>query len=231
MKILIVEDEIEFSDVLVELLTIEGFSAHAVHSLASYDKWITANSCDLLILDRTLPDGDGIEIMRSPLRNRAQATIFLTGMGQPEDRICGHELDADYYLVKPVDLNELIAIVRRYARRLGVHPQVSKPQWLIDVKTWILQSPNQQTVELTHKELNFLRCFVGLEGLAVKRQIIIRALGFSPDDYDIRRLEAMVSRLRKKIEDASLKDFPLVTVYGVGYAFNGNIDVKSNIEA
>jgi DNA-binding response OmpR family regulator len=230
MKILIVEDEKDFSEVLVELLTIEGYSVQAVHSLAAYDQWAKVNSCDLMILDRTLPDGDGIEILRSPLRNSTQATIFLTGMGQPEERIRGHDLDADYYLVKPVDLNELISIVRRYARRLGVRPQISKPQWLLDSKTWVLQSPTEEELELTHKEMSFLRCFVGLEGLAVKRQVIIRALGFSPDAYDIRRLEAMVSRLRKKLEDSGFKDFPLSTVYGVGYAFNDDIDVKSSIE-
>jgi DNA-binding response OmpR family regulator len=75
--------------------------------------------------------------------------------------------------------------------------------------------------------MSFLKCFVGLEGLAVKRQTIIRALGFSPDAYDIRRLEAMVSRLRKKIDDAGFESFPLTTVYGVGYAFNEDIDISS----
>ena len=230
MKILIVEDEKEFTDVLVELFTIEGYSVEVVHSLAAYDQWAKLNSCDLLILDRTLPDGDGIEIMRSPLRNSADAIIFLTGMGQPEERIRGHDLDAEYYLVKPIDLNELISIVRRYARRLGIRPQVSKALWLLDSKAWLLQSPNKAEFELTYKEMSFLRCFVGLEGLAVKRQVIIRALGFSPDDYDIRRLEAMVSRLRKKLEDAGLKNFPLTTVYGIGYAFNDEMDVKGGIE-
>lgn len=231
IKVLIVEDEKDFSEVLIELLSIEGYSVEAVHSLAAYDEWVRGNTCDLLILDRTLPDGDGIEILRSPKRNVAQATIFLTGMGQPEERIRGHDLDADYYLVKPVDLNELMSIVRRYARRFGVQPISNKPQWLIDSKTWVLQSPSQGVLELTHKEMSFLKCFVGLEGLAVKRQVIIRALGFSPDAYDIRRLEAMVSRLRKKIEDAGFSEFPLSTVYGVGYAFNDDIDVKSSVEA
>jgi two-component system OmpR family response regulator len=69
----------------------------------------------------------------------------------------------------------------------------------------------------------FLKCFMGLEGVAVKRQTIIQSLGFAPDAYDMRRLEAMVSRLRKKIEDSALSYFPLTTVYGVGYAFNEDI--------
>lgn len=227
MKILIVEDEKDFSDVLKEILVLEGFEVESIRTLAAFYQWIETEKCDLLILDRTLPDGDAIEILRQPNRGSAQATIFLTGMGQPEERIRGHDLDIDYYLVKPVDLNELLAIVRRYARRLGMKPLERRPLWLLDCKAWGLMSPDQMNLELTHKEMSFLKCFVGLEGLAVKRQTIIRALGFSPDAYDIRRLEAMVSRLRKKMDDAGFVNFPLTTVYGVGYAFNEDIDVSS----
>lgn len=225
MKILIVEDEKDFSDALKELLLLEGYEVDSVASLADFYAWVSQKQCDLLILDRMLPDGDGIEILRQPLRGSAQATIFLTGMGESEERIRGHDLDVDYYLVKPIDLNELLSIVRRYARRLGVRPLDRKPLWLLDCKAWVLQNPQRESLELTHKEMSFLKCFVGLEGLAVKRQTIIRALGFSPDAYDIRRLEAMVSRLRKKLEDAGFSGFPLATVYGIGYAFNEDIDV------
>lgn len=228
MKILIVEDEHDFSKALNEILIIEGFEVNVVDSLSAYYDWIASNQCDLLILDRTLPDGDGIEILRQPLRGNTKATIFLTGMGHAEERVRAFDLDADYYLVKPVDINELVSIVRRYSRRLGNQPSYKYPTWLLDCKSWTLKNIAEDNVELTHKEMTFMKCFVGLEGLAVRRQTIIRALGFSPDAYDIRRLEAMVSRLRKKIEDAGFKNFPLSTVYGIGYAFNDAIDVTSS---
>jgi DNA-binding response OmpR family regulator len=231
VKILIVEDEQDFSEALREILVLEGFEAESVASLAAYFDWAKEGECDLLILDRTLPDGDGIEILRQPFRGNSKATIFLTGMGLPEERIHAHDLDADYYLVKPVDINELVSIVRRYARRLGQQVTNITPLWLLDCKAWVIKGADNSLVELTHKEMSFLKCFVGLEGLAVKRQTIIRALGFSPDAYDIRRLEAMVSRLRKKIEDAGIENFPLATVYGVGYAFNEVIDVTSEGES
>lgn len=231
MKILIVEDEQDFSDALKEILILEGFEVETVKSLAAYYEWIASNECDLLILDRMLSDGDGIEILRQPLRGNAKASIFLTGMGQTEERVRAYDLDADYYLVKPVDINELVSIARRYSRRLGVQPPSMNPSWLLDCKAWTLKNISDEDVELTHKEMIFMKCFVGLEGLAVRRQTIIRALGFSPDAYDIRRLEAMVSRLRKKIEDTGFKSFPLSTVYGIGYAFNEVIDVTlSEIE-
>ena len=120
MKILIVEDECDFSMALKEILIIEGFEVNVVDSLSAYYDWIASNQCDLLILDRTLPDGDGIEILRQPLRGNTKATIFLTGMGHSEERVRAFDLDADYYLVKPVDINELVSIVRRYSRRLGI---------------------------------------------------------------------------------------------------------------
>ena len=224
-KILIVEDEEDFSRALKEILTLEGFEVSTVESLAEYYDWVTSNQYDLRIIDRTLPDGDGIEIMRQPLKDDSKVSIFLTGMGKSDEKIRAHNLDADYYLVKPVDINELISIVRRSLRRVVSDSLDKNSKWYLDCKSWTINKSHQKNINLTHKEMTFMKCFVGLEGLAVRRQTIIRALGFSPDAYDIRRLEAMVSRLRKKIEDSGFESFPLTTVYGVGYAFNDVIDV------
>lgn len=216
LKILIVEDENDFREGLIELLQIEGFEAHGLDSIASYHRWSSCNDYDVLMVDRNLPDGDGIEILRT--ENKAHRSIVLTCEGQPSDRIEGINADADYYLVKPFPVDELIAILHRIERKLGIG-EAKEEEWVLNTVRWEVRTPNKLEIELTRSEFALLRCFVDKPGVVVTRNDIIRGLGFSPIDYDNRRLEVMLRRLRKKIEDAGVVKFPLQTVYGVGLAF------------
>jgi DNA-binding response OmpR family regulator len=230
LKILIVEDEKDFSDALKDFLTAKGYLVETLDSLAAYTAWLHSGKCDLMILDRTLNDGDGLEILRHRMGSTSVPTIFLTGMGCIQERIKGYDLNVDSYLVKPADLNELLAVVQRCLRRAEQFPPTSKSLWALHTDGWLLRSPDNKIVELTYKEFLLMKSFVGLQGLAVKRNLIIQSLGFTPDAYDIRRLEAMVSRLRKKLDHDSVDHFPLTTVYGVGYAFNEEINLIGNLD-
>ena len=80
-------------------------------------------------------------------------------------------------------------------------------------------------MKLTKLEMGFLHCFDDAEGVSIPREHIIQALGHRPELYDLRRLETMVSRLRNKIKEVGIKEFPLATVYGSGYVFNAMLKV------
>jgi DNA-binding response OmpR family regulator len=219
-KILLVEDETDFRDALRDLLNLEGFSADGVGSIASYMAWRMTHSCDVLIIDRMLPDGDGLEIARRHRLIHASPVIFLTAKGQVQDRIAAHELDADYYLIKPVSTDELLAILHRLERRTqGTLPK----SWLLDGVGWRLYSPNGKSVTLSRRDVGFLHCFVERAGNTVARSDVIQALDEDPAHYDLRRLEVFVRRLRNRVREASGEDMPLTTVYGKGYAFNGHL--------
>lgn len=219
-KILLVEDETDFRDALCDLLNLEGFSADGVGSIASYTAWRLTHSCDVLIVDRMLPDGDGLEIARRHRLAHTGPVIFLTAKGQVQDRIAAHELDADYYLIKPVPTEELLAILRRLERRAqGTQPK----SWFLDSVGWRLYSANGKSVTLSRREVGFLHCFVERAGLTVARSDVIKALGEDPVHYDLRRLEVFVRRLRNRVRETSGEDIPLTTVYGKGYAFNGHL--------
>lgn len=221
LRILIVEDEIDFREGLCDLLNLLGFQAHGIGSFASYRAWRTTNSCDLLILDRNLPDGDGLEVLALHRRTENTAAIILTGAGQIEDRVKGMDADADYYLVKPVMTDELIAILRRFERKLN---QVGiADAWVLDPIRWHVTTPNSTKISLTKSELAIMSCFIEKAGLTLKRDALIEALGGNPDTYDPRRLEIAIRRLRKKIEDSTSENFPLTTVYSEGYSFNSPI--------
>lgn len=219
-KVLIVEDEEDFREGLIELLKLEGFEASGVGTITQYLKWIAHNHYDILILDRNLPDGDGIEILKNLGQLREVTSIILSCEGQPHDRILGMNADADYYLVKPFPSDELLAILHRIQRKLELKQAAHSVEWTLSTVRWELKTPNNLEIELTRSEFALLSCFVQKPGQVIVRDKIVTGLGFNPMVYDIRRLEVMLRRLRKKIEDAGVVKFPLQTVYGVGLVFN-----------
>lgn len=225
-KILIVEDEHDFREGLIELLTLKGFEAAGVGTLSEYHTWVTQHTYDILILDRNLPDGDGVDILKNHQLLKGAGSVILSCEGQPEDRILGLNADADYYLVKPVQFNELLAILNRIVRRLESSASASSAEWLLNMVRWQIITPDQQEMELTRSEFALMSCFVDKPGIVVNRDQIITGLGFNPKVYDARRLEVMLRRLRKKLEDAGIEKFPLQTVYGVGLVFNETLRVR-----
>lgn len=219
LRILVVEDEVDFREGLVELLSLENYSVQGVGSITECYRWLSGNACDILILDRNLPDGDGLDILRTYKSNRPIGTILLTCEGQTHDKIAGMNADADYYLVKPFPSDELIAILHRLARRLS-NNQLDAARWTLNPIRWDITTPNHLEIELTKNEFALLSCFVDKPGMTITREEIIVGLGFNPNNYDTRRLEVMLRRLRKKVDDAGVAKFPLQTIYGIGLAFN-----------
>lgn len=217
-NILVVEDEVDFCEVLVDLLRLKGYLASGIDSIRSYQAIQNPTEFDFIILDRTLPDGDGLCILEAHRKIANIPILILSGLGQVDERVKGLDADADYYLVKPVVMPELLAIIARYARQATTND--IQNGWLIDPHHWELHAPGNIVVKLTNSELHFLSCFKNATGQKVERDEIISRLGFRPEVYDIRRLESMISRLRNKVRDSGVEEFPLITVYGSGYAFN-----------
>jgi DNA-binding response OmpR family regulator len=222
-KVLIVEDDTDLRESFCELLNREGFSADGVKSISSYKAWQTTHTCDILVLDRNLPDGDGLDILRTHRETQTTPVIIMSGQGQIEDRIAGISADADYYFVKPVDSGELIALLKRLSRILNSKVEIkteSTPSWVLNTVDWRLSAPCGRDIALTQSELSLLTVFINHSGIAIERDEIIHALGHAPEHYDTRRIEVLVRRLRNKITSHGIRQFPLATVYGIGYVFN-----------
>ncbi len=215
-NLLVIEDEDDLREATVAYLQLEGLNAVGVGSLAAAERLLAVHKFDLLVLDLGLPDGDA----RCWLEQREdlldKGIIMATARGQRGDRIAGVQAGADCYLVKPVDLDELVAVVRNLLRRL----RHEEPQaWLLDAVKWTLQAPGAKLVKLTHSELVILSALARHVGAAVSRYELAAALGHAPELYDPRRLEVLVRRLRGKVGDALGCALPLETVHGQGYAF------------
>ncbi|MGV1017415.1 MAG: response regulator transcription factor [Fluviibacter phosphoraccumulans] len=223
-KVLLVEDEIYFQETLTEILNAQGFEVIALETVAGFDQWYPRANIDLAVLDRTLPDGDGLEILRRIRESSSLPVVMLSGLGHVDDKVIGLEADADHYLVKPVDIRELLSIIKRLLR--GKSQRLKKScAWRLDINDWVLYSPYGIKIFLTHREFLLLQCFIRKKGDVVHRDNIIKALGFDPMVYDMRRLETLVSRLRKKVDQSTTEAFNFQTVYGNGYALHADINL------
>lgn len=227
-NILVVEDEIDFREVLVDLLQLKGFDASGVDSIAAYNTLPKKEDFDLIILDRTLPDGDGLDILKAHRALSNIPVIILSGLGDANERVKGLTAEADYYLVKPVVIPELLAIIQRYSRSEILRQKKQTQKWIVLLQHWQLISPNQIAIQLSHSETLFLYSFKDGNGVGIDRDTIIRSLGYRPEAYDMRRLESLVSRLRNKVRDAGIEVFPLNTIYGSGYAFNESLVIMDD---
>lgn len=227
-KILVVEDEIDFKEVLVDLLLHKGYEAVGIDSIASYKELAEPSSFNLIILDRTLPDGDGLSILELHRKFSNIPVIILSGLSDIDERVKGFTADADHYLVKPVVMPELLAIIKRYSRQLKQGETSGQHCWNIILRQWELVAPNGLIIKLTNSELTILLCLMDASERMVHRDQIVIALGFSPDSYDVRRLESLVSRLRNKARGIGIQDFPLVAVYGAGYSFNAPMNTAES---
>lgn len=222
LRILVVEDDYPFRDTLLDILNLEGFAASGVGTISAYRAWRQTHSCDILIVDRNLPDGDGIEVINTHRQTESGPVIIISCNGLVDDRIQGIEADADYYLVKPIVTNELVSLLRRLDRkRLSVAAVNSA--WMFHAVNWRLCDPAGESVVLNKNERAFIACFIERPGFIIDRDTIIDALGGGPDSFDTRRLDTLVRRLRLKLKAAGMAALPVATVYGSGYVFNAQL--------
>lgn len=216
MHIVVIEDDPDLLDSLCLLLNAEGYTADGVRSMAAFKAWESTHHYDAVILDRTLPDGEGLELIPIIKAHRDTPIIVLTGQSDTQSRAEGFDADADYYISKPMTSEELLSVVKHCQRRLNSSHTAS---WQINKVTWVLSNQYDANIKLTNNEFMFLSAFVGKSGNVVSRSELAKALGQDPDIYDYRRLEVLIKRLRQKINQHT-DDCPLQSIYGAGYSFN-----------
>jgi len=216
LRILIVEDDADYRDALCQIFNLEGFCADGVGSIAAFEAWLCTHQLDVLIVDRQLPDGDGLQALARYRQLADTPAIVLTALGQLPERIAGMDADADYYLVKPVVMDELIALLRRLRRRQGM---ASENGWVIHSSRWRLGSPTGIEIPLTRREMALVSLFADQQGHTLSRQSLAVGLGEEAELFDPRRLEILIRRLRIKVEQATGDQLPLTTVYGLGFNF------------
>ena len=223
--ILLVEDDERISEPLVRVLVSEGFTVTHVDAgkdaLAAVDR----DRPDLVLLDLTLPDIDGLDVCR---KLRAEIPdlpiVMLTARAEEMDVIVGLGAGADDYIAKPFRLAELIARVRA---RLRVVEQTTRATPLLEGAGLRVDRDARRTfiddreIELTSKEFDLLALLMSRPGVTFTREQIMNQVWDEHWWGSTRTLDTHVSTLRKKIGDDSDPPSIVVTIRGVGFRFQG----------
>lgn len=222
-RILIVEDEVSFSDPLSYLLRKEGYdvavSETGPDGLAEFDK----NGADLVLLDLMLPGLSGVDVCRALRQRSSVPVIMLTAKDSEIDKVVGLEIGADDYVTKPYSSRELLARVKAVLRRLAepedlVPPTLEAGPVRMDVERHTVTVRGSATA-LPLKEFELLEMLLRNSGRVLTRmQLIDRVWG---SDYvgDTKTLDVHIKRLRAKIEPDPANPVHIVTVRGLGYKF------------
>ena len=225
-RILIVEDEVSFSDPLSYLLRKEGYDVAVAETgpdgLAEFDK----NGADLVLLDLMLPGLSGVDVCRALRQRSTVPVIMLTAKDSEIDKVVGLEIGADDYVTKPYSSRELLARVKAVLRRLAepedlVPPTVEAGPVRMDVERHTV-TVGGEAVSLPLKEFELLEMLLRNAGRVLTRmQLIDRVWG---SDYvgDTKTLDVHVKRLRAKIEPDPSNPVHIVTVRGLGYKFDAH---------
>lgn len=217
MRVLIVEDTVRLAALIAEGLRQRGFTCDMVHDLASAGEALRSASYDALILDLGLPDGDGIAWLRARSGSGAVPALILTARGALEDRITGLDAGADDYMVKPFEMDELAARMRALLRRPGPRADTILSAGPLQFDTAMrIATAHDRILDLSRREADLMELLLRRAGQVVRRQAIEDALYGFDDAVTPNAVEAIVSRLRRKLDEAGASGL-LHTVRGVGY--------------
>lgn len=217
MRILVVEDNRRMGELIAQGLREQGFACDIAPTLGAAEDALNAAQFDVIVLDAGLPDGDGIEWLRARRRGSEPPTILLTARDGLEDRVNGLDAGADDYLPKPFAMQELSARVRAILRRPGARQmRVIEVGSLSFDPASLSAHARGSRLDLTRREMNLLELLLRKAGQVVRRQQIEEALYDFDEPVSPNAIEAVVSRLRRKLEEAGVTGM-LQTVRGVGY--------------
>jgi DNA-binding response OmpR family regulator len=219
--LLVVDDDPDIRQVLRANLGLHGFQTVTAENAAQARQMLDRQLPALVILDRMLPDGDGMELCRELKRDHPRLpVILLTAKDRLSDKILGLESGADDYVVKPFETLELIARIRTCLRRNAViEDRIVVGELALDVRARKVTVRGVE-IELTPKEYDLLYLLVSSRPEPVSRSVIRKALWKDEQPYSWSRvIDVHVQHLRHKIERNPPEPEYILTVQGVGYQF------------
>lgn len=216
MRVLIVEDQPDLRRLMRDHLLAGGFTVDAVADLAGAEAALAAGSFDALVVDLGLPDGDGLALLKAGQGDRPPA-IVVTARDAVSDRIAGLDAGADDYLVKPVNLDELVARLRAIMRRPGTRGSIVHRYGALSFDTVAREAAvGDVPVELGRREAGLLELLMRQAGQFIVRESLEERLYTFDDPVTPNAFEALVSRLRKRLRAAGA-DVHIDTRRGIGY--------------
>jgi len=224
-RILVVDDDKDIVQTIKGNLELDGYEVLAAFNGRTGLHIAKTTRPDLIILDLTLPDIDGIKTCQIIRREFDFPIIMLTARDGVADKVLGLECGADDYIVKPFNFLELSARIKSIFKRLErslVNDQYDFKNLSINFKSRDIKI-HGESVKLTKTEFELLSLFVSYPGEVLSREFIQQQIWRDSQLYQTSRaVDVHVQRLRKKIEAEVEKPEYIHTVAGVGYQFQAN---------
>ena len=223
MKILIIEDEKELVETIKDYLESEGFLCETASSYFEAEDSLSVFNYDIIILDLTLPGGNGLDLIKLIKdRNKQAGLLIVSARNSLDDKIRGLDMGADDYITKPFHLAELNSRIKSLARRR--HFDGANELIFNEIKINVDFSEvfvNGTTIDLTNKEYEILLYFIVNRNKVITRESIAEHVWGDnisyADNFDF--IYSHIKNIRKKIELNNGRNY-LHTVYGIGYKFS-----------
>lgn len=233
LKVLLIDDDKELSQLLSEYLQTEGFTIDTAYDGQTALDLALNHSYSAIVLDVMLPVRNGFDVLKNLRQHNQTPVIMLTAKGDTVDRVIGLEIGADDYLAKPCDPRELVARLRAILRRATYKEASNTGAERLSSGKLSLHLGTRTTlwsgidVPLTGTEFSVLEILVRRAGQVIsKDEMTEQALNRKLTPYD-RSIDVHVSNIRKKITAAgSAKDL-IINVRGAGYMLTMNDDDSS----
>ncbi len=220
MKILLIEDEKSLRTSIVSYLKEDGNICEVATDYWTAKAKINLYDYDCILLDLTLPGGDGLKILSEIKEaNKQEGILIISARNSLDDKLNGLEMGADDYLVKPFHLSELkariVAIVRR--KSFSGNNLIVFNELKINLLAMTVMI-NNSTINVTKKEYDLLLYFIANQGKVITKNAIAEHLWGDQidmyDDFDF--IYTHIKNLRKKMTEAGANDY-IKSMYGVGY--------------
>jgi len=222
MKVLIIEDEIELLTTISNYLTKENYVCELVENFQKANEKLSIYEYDIILLDITLPDGNGIDLLKTIRKNNISAgVIILSAKSSLDDKITGLDFGADDYMTKPFQLSELNSRIKAILRRHKFNGSntVVFNEIAINTDSKTIKIHDKE-IMLTKKEYDMLLFFIINKDRVLTKEAIAEHLWNDNidlvDNFDF--IYTHLNNIRRKIKTKGGNDY-IKTIYGMGYKF------------
>jgi two-component system, OmpR family, response regulator len=218
MRILLVEDQIELARQITRRIKRDGFVVDHAATIADAREAIAVDAYSLAILDRRLSDGDGLSIVGEFRRKHPSSRVLmLTALDAVDDRVEGLDAGADDYLVKPFDLEELMARIRASLRRAGGDnlPPLTLGAVVFDLASRTASVAGGSAL-FHNRELALLEALMRRAGVIVRRETLMSEIWGFDDEVHPHALTLLVGRLRQRLDQLET-GLQIHSARGIGY--------------
>ena len=235
MHMLIADDNVQITDVLMKYAHEEGYDVDCVHDGLSALRAAEHIQYDVILLDVIMPHISGLEVCRKIRQHSTTPIIMISAKAEEVDRILGLDIGADDYVIKPFSPGEVMARVRAVTRRLSKSQTGREPQQICVDNLQIQMDNNMvlidgQPVSVSKKELDLLWTLVSYPNKVFTRENLLNALWGIDYFGDVRTVDSQIKRLRAKLDQFEHPGWRIKTVLGIGYRFETVSGSKTQAE-